>query len=88
MSMISAGRCEAHAEGQACVHAAGVVLHRLVQVLADLGELDDVVEALLDLLYAHAQDGAAERDVVAARELGWKPAPTCSSGATRPRTVA
>ena len=56
-------------EREADVHAARVALHGRVDELLDPGELDDVVEALLDLAALHAEDRAVEEDVLAAREL-------------------
>ena len=43
-----------HGEGDAHLHAAGEVLVRGVDEVADLGELDDLVEAGVDLLAGHA----------------------------------
>ena len=37
---------------------------------ADVGELDDLVEAALDLLALHAEDRAVQEDVLAPGELG------------------
>ena len=51
------------------VHPARVALDRGVDELLDAGELDDVVEALLDLLALHAEDRAVEIDVLAPGEL-------------------
>ena len=47
-----------HGEGQAQVHARGVAFYGGVQELLHLREPDDVVEAGLDLLLVHAEDGA------------------------------
>ena len=57
-------------EGQAHVHAAAVALDGGVDELLDAGEVDDLVELAVDLLGAHAQDGAVEVDVLAPGELG------------------
>ena len=51
------------------VHAARVPLHRRVDEPLDAGELDDVVEALLDLPALHPEDRAVQIDVLAAGEL-------------------
>ena len=51
------------------VHAARIALHRRVDELLDARELDDVVEALLDLAAPHAEDRAVQVDVLAAGEL-------------------
>ena len=56
-----------HGEGQPHVHAARVALDRRVEEAADLAELDDLVELALDLRPRHAEDGAVEVDVLAAR---------------------
>ena len=47
-----------------------VVAHRLVDELVEAGELDDLVEALDELLAGHAEDRAVEEDVLAARQVG------------------
>ncbi len=57
-------------EGETHVHAARIPFHRRVDELGDLGEGDDLVELAADLGAAHAEDGAVEEDVLAARELG------------------
>ena len=57
-------------EGQADVHAAGVVLDGRVEELLDFGEGDDLVELAVDLGALHAEDRAVEIDVLAAGELG------------------
>ena len=54
-------------ERQSQGHAARVALHRRVDELGHVGEVDDVVELPVDLLPAHPQDGAVEVDVLAAR---------------------
>ena len=56
-------------EREADVHAARVALHGRVDELLDAGELDDLVEALLDLAALHAEDRAVQVDVLAAGEL-------------------
>ena len=53
-------------------HAARVALHRGVDELGHVGEVDDVVELPVDLVAAHAQDGAIEVDVLAAGQIRMK----------------
>src|SRR5262249_2225816 len=57
-------------EGQAHVHAAGVVLDRGVEELFDLGEGDDLVKLALDRGPRHAAAGAVEEDAFAGGQLG------------------
>ena len=57
-------------EREADVHAAGVALHRRVDELLDVGELDDLVELAFDLGLAHAEDRAVQVDVLASGQLG------------------
>ena len=59
-----------HAESQLDVHAAGVALDRGVDEVSDLGKLDDLVHLGVDLGAGHAQNGAIEVDILAARHLG------------------
>src|SRR4029453_13206329 len=56
-------------EGQAQIHAARVALDRRVDEAVHLGEGDDLVEAPDDLGPAHAENGPAQIDVLAAGEL-------------------
>ena len=49
-----------------------VALDRRVEELLDLGERDDFVELAADLGAGHAQDGAVEKDVLPAGQLGMK----------------
>src|SRR5215203_2742238 len=56
-------------EGEAQVHAGGVALERRVEKALDTRELDDLVEAALDLAPRHAQYGPVEEDVLAAGQL-------------------
>ena len=51
------------------VHAARVALDRCVDEPLDAGELDDVVEAPLDLPALHPEDRTVEVDVLAAGQL-------------------
>ena len=57
-------------EGEADVHAAGVVFDGGVDEFFEFGEGDDFVELAGDFGFAHAEDGAGEEDVFAAGELG------------------
>lgn len=59
-----------YGEGEADVHAAGVAFYGGIQELFDLGEVDDGVEVLFDLGFAHAEDRAVQVDIFAPRELG------------------
>jgi hypothetical protein len=59
-----------HGEGQADVHAAGVVLDRGVDKFFEFGEGDDFVELAGDVALAHAEDGAGEKGVFAAGQFG------------------
>ena len=61
-----------HGKGQAGAHAGGVAFQGGVDELVDLGKRHDLVELALDLLPAHAQDGAVQEDVLPAGELGVK----------------
>ena len=74
-----------HREAQAHVHARGVILHRLVDVLADPGEVDDVVELGVELFLLEAQDGAVEEDVLAPGELGVETGTELEEGRHLPR---
>ena len=47
-----------------------VALHRRVKETFDPRKSDDLVELAPDLRPRHAEDGAVEEDVLAARELG------------------
>ena len=48
------------------------MLHRRVDELLDLREADDLGELPLDFGLAHAEDGAVEKNVLAAGEVGMK----------------
>ena len=56
-------------EGQAEIHAAGVVLDGSVDELVDFGECDDVVELPVDVGAFHTEDRAIEVNVFAAGKL-------------------
>src|SRR5271165_2029153 len=57
-------------EGQADVHAGGVVLYGSVDEFFEFGEGYDFVEFAGDVALAHAQDGAGKESVLAAGEFG------------------
>ncbi len=59
-------------EPEADVHARGVGLDRLVEVRADVRELDDPVEALVDLAAREAEHDPVDVDVLAPADLGVK----------------
>ena len=61
-----------HRKRQPHEHAAGVVLHRRVDELLELGERDDRVELADDLRAEHAEDGAVQEHVFPAGQLGMK----------------
>jgi hypothetical protein len=58
-----------HREPQAHEHARRVGSRRLIDELPDVGELDDLVEAIQHLVARQAEQHAADRDVLAAGEL-------------------
>ena len=62
-----------HREAQPHVHARRVGLHRRVDELAQLGKVDDLVEALLDLALREAEHDAVDEDVLAPGDLRMKP---------------
>ena len=57
------------AEGEADLHAATVVLEFLVDEALQLGEGDDAVELLVDLLLGETEDGRIQVDIVPAGEF-------------------
>src|SRR6267378_5810260 len=57
-------------ESQARIHARGIVLHRQVDEVAQLAEVDDALELRLHLLAREAEQRAVQVDVVAAGQLG------------------
>src|SRR6266436_2463145 len=59
-------------EGQADVHAGGVVLYGSVNEFFEFGEGYDFIELALDFALAHAEDGAGEKRVFVAGQLGMK----------------
>ena len=60
---------DCHGEREPHVHARRVRLDRVVDELPKVGEVDDLIKTLGDLLTAHAQDGGVEKDVVASAQL-------------------
>src|SRR5205814_7702039 len=54
-------------------HPAAVGLHGSVDELADLAELDDLLESLARLLLAVAEDSACHANVLASREYRVEP---------------
>ncbi len=56
-------------EGQAHVHAAGIMLERRIEKALDFGEGHNFVELAADFGLLHAQDGAAEENVFASGKL-------------------
>src|SRR5258708_10262862 len=59
-------------EGEADVHAGGVVLDGGVNEFFEFGEGHDFIEFADDFRFAHAEDGAGEKRVLPAGELGMK----------------
>jgi len=62
-----------HGEREAHVHAAGVVLHLRIDEPLHLGEVHDLVELRCDLGSPHAEDRAAQEDVLPSRQIRMKP---------------
>ena len=54
-----------HREAQAHVHAGRVRLDRGIDEFPQLGEIDDLIEAFLDLALAEAEHDAVDEDVFA-----------------------
>src|SRR5437879_13600216 len=61
-----------HGKSETDVHPGGVVLHGRVHEFFELGEGHDFIELALDFALAHAEDGAGEKRVFVAGELGRK----------------
>ena len=59
-----------HGEAKPHVHAGGIGLDRRVDEVLHLRELDDLVEAVPDLLVGQAEHDAVDEDVLAAGDLG------------------
>src|SRR5260370_958763 len=68
-------------EGQAHVHAGGVVLDGGVDEFFELGEGHDFIEFADDLRLAHAEDGAGEKGILASGQLGMKAGADFEEGA-------
>src|SRR5882672_11820727 len=64
-----------HGEGQAHLHARAEMLERRIDEFINLRERHNLIKFALDLTLAHAKNGPAQEDVLAARELGME---TCS----------
>ena len=64
-----------HGEGQPGLHAARIGPERLVDHVAQLGEIDDLVKAAPDLLPAQPEAQPAQEDVVASAVLRVKSGP-------------
>ena len=74
-SRISGSKMRGHREREPHVHPARVALDWRLQELREVGELDDVVEALLHLCATHAHDRAGQDDVLPASELRMEAGP-------------
>ncbi|MNH22425.1 hypothetical protein D3C79_822830 [compost metagenome] len=61
---------DCNGKAQPRLHAAGIGLYRLVDELAQFGELDDRRSQLLDFRQGQAEDRRVETDVFPPRELG------------------
>src|SRR6185369_8394168 len=61
-----------HGESKTHVHAGGVGFHRRIDELAELGEIDDFVEARLDLLLRQSEHDSVDEDVLASGNLWMK----------------
>src|SRR5262249_59085765 len=57
-------------ESEAHIHARRIVLHRRVDEVLQPGEVDDLVESLIDLSLGETENGAVQVDVLTTRELG------------------
>ena len=73
-------------EAEPHVHARRVVLHLLVDEPLELGELDDVVEPRSISVRLSPRIEAFMYTFSRPVSSGWKPAPSSSSDASRPRT--
>src|SRR5712692_9999002 len=56
-------------KGQAHIHATGIMLHRGIQELLDLGESNNLIKFPIDLSLFHSQDGTVEVDVLPAGQI-------------------
>src|SRR5678815_1336481 len=57
-------------EGKPDVHPTGVTFYRCIDKLFDLGKRDDFVEFLVNLVAAHAKNGAVKKNILPARKFG------------------
>ena len=73
-----------HGKGQADVHPGGVPLDLGVEEPFGPGEVDDGVEALVDLLAPHPEEGPVEIDVLPPGELGMESRPHLEQAAHPP----
>ena len=73
MIRISGIDVDGHGEAEADEHARRVVLDRCVDEPLETGELDDLVEAPVDVLLRQPEDRAVQVDVLAPRQLGVEP---------------
>ena len=64
---------DGHGEAEAHVHPGRVRLHRRVDEVPQLGELDDLVEAARDLPLREAEHDPVDEDVLAAGDLRVEP---------------
>src|SRR5262249_5266569 len=64
-------RC--NCKGQPHIHPAAVMFDRRIKEFFYFGESDYLIKFISDFALAHAQDGAIERDVLAAGQLGMEP---------------
>ena len=62
-------------EAEARVHARRIAFERRVYVCAKVGELDDLLQALLDLAPRQPQDHAVEQNVFSTRQFWMKTRP-------------
>ena len=75
-------------EAEADLHAARVVLHLAVDGVRDLGELDDGVEALVDVAARQAEEAAEHVDVLSATQDGVDAPAHLEEGANPPVGLA
>ncbi len=54
------------------VHPARIPLDRSVDECLDASEIDDLIESALDFAFAHPENGAAQKNVLASAQLGLK----------------
>ena len=74
---------DGHGEPEPHEHPRRIELHRSVDEVVELGEGDDVVEALADLFVGQPQKHAVEKDVLAARHLPLEPDADTDEGRDR-----